>query len=112
MSTHTEDEQTRRDSALADNIDRKGRNAYYYAHAHKADGPVWDMKPEPRLLSTERVEVEKEAVIVAQPITDYAWEDQDKKVKIYVIFEGVGEAQRGAKRRAGNTSITVVNEAP
>ena len=87
----TDDEASRRDSALADNIDRKGRNAYYYAHAHKADGPVWDMKPEPRLLKTEKVEGEKEAVVVARPITDYAWEDQDKKVKIYVMFEGVGE---------------------
>ena len=26
-------------SALADNISKKGKNAYYYAHAHKADGP-------------------------------------------------------------------------
>ena len=26
-------------SALAENISRKGKNAYYYAHAHKATGP-------------------------------------------------------------------------
>jgi len=26
-------------SALGDNIARKGKNAYYYAHAHKATGP-------------------------------------------------------------------------
>ena len=26
-------------SALADNITKKGKNAYYYAHAHKATGP-------------------------------------------------------------------------
>ncbi len=37
-------------SALQDNIESKGKNAYYFAHAHKSNGPKWDMKPEPRLL--------------------------------------------------------------
>ena len=33
-------------SALADNISKKGKNAYYYAHAHRANGPeVCDMRP-------------------------------------------------------------------
>ena len=32
-------------SALRDNIASKGKNAYYYAHSHKADGPAWDGKP-------------------------------------------------------------------
>ena len=32
-------------SALRDNIATKGKNAYYYAHSHKADGPAWDGKP-------------------------------------------------------------------
>ncbi|KAL7529370.1 hypothetical protein ACHAWF_002955 [Thalassiosira exigua] len=40
------------ESALADNIARKGKNAYYYAHAHRATGPQWDGKIEPRLLGT------------------------------------------------------------
>ena len=38
-------------SALQDNIESKGKNAYYFAHAHKANGPKWDGKPQPRLLS-------------------------------------------------------------
>ena len=28
---------------------KKGKNAYYYAHVHGANGPVWDGKEEPRL---------------------------------------------------------------
>jgi hypothetical protein len=39
-------------SALQDNIESKGKNAYYFAHAHKATGPKWDGKPQPRLLAT------------------------------------------------------------
>lgn len=38
-------------SALQDNIESKGKNAYYFAHAHKANGPKWDGKPQPRLLA-------------------------------------------------------------
>ena len=38
-------------SALRDNIESKGKNAYYFAHAKKMNGPKWDGKPEPRLLS-------------------------------------------------------------
>jgi len=32
-------------SALRENIARRGKNAYYYAHSHKADGPAWDGRP-------------------------------------------------------------------
>lgn len=38
-------------SALQDNIESKGKNSYYFAHAHKANGPKWDGKPQPRLLA-------------------------------------------------------------
>jgi hypothetical protein len=47
---HIENELRR--SALQDNIARKGKNAYYFAHAHKATGPAWDGNAKPRLLST------------------------------------------------------------
>ena len=40
-------------SALAENIARKGKNAYYYAHSHGASGPIWDGKEEPRLLKVD-----------------------------------------------------------
>ena len=39
-------------SALQDNIEIKGKNSYYFAHKNAANGPQWDGKPEPRLLST------------------------------------------------------------
>lgn len=38
-------------SALKDNIESKGKNAYYFAHAKTAKGPTWDKKAEPRLLA-------------------------------------------------------------
>ena len=38
-------------SALQDNIDCKGKNSYYFAHAHKATGPKWDGREQPRLLA-------------------------------------------------------------
>jgi HSP20 family molecular chaperone IbpA len=38
-------------SALKDNIESKGKNAYYFAHAKTAKGPQWDKKAEPRLLA-------------------------------------------------------------
>mmetsp|Transcript_11403 Transcript_11403/g.23332 ORF Transcript_11403/g.23332 Transcript_11403/m.23332 type:complete len:167 (+) Transcript_11403:582-1082(+) len=83
-------------SALRDNIAHKGRNAYYYAHAHKADGPEWDQKEEPRLLKTEsKGEEEDKPLVPASPITDYAYSDEDKKLKIYISLEGVGELQDG-----------------
>ena len=50
MSSVSTDQSTASKSALQDNIESKGKNAYYFAHAHKANGPKWDGKPEPRLL--------------------------------------------------------------
>lgn len=84
-------------SALADNIERKGKNAYYFAHAHKANGPKWDGKAEPRLLSKEalqesyRQSVNSSFDYTKSNITTYAFLDQPTKVKLYVELEGVGE---------------------
>ncbi len=82
-------------SALRENIERKGRNAYYYAHSHKADGPAWDGKEEPRLL--ERRESQGAAAAAEKPevaataVTQYSWADEDEAVKIYVELANVGE---------------------
>ena len=43
-------------SALKANIIQKGKNSYYYAHGHKADGPAWDGKEEPRLLKVDSID--------------------------------------------------------
>lgn len=48
-----------RQSALAANIEEKGKNAYYFAHAHKANGPAWDGKAEPKLLSLDKLSVDE-----------------------------------------------------
>lgn len=84
-------------SALADNIARKGKNAYYFAHAHKANGPLWDGKAEPRLLQKEalqenyRQSLNSSFDYAKSNITTYAFLDEPQKVKVYVELEGVGE---------------------
>eukprot|EP00581_Thalassiosira_minuscula_P009266 CAMPEP_0183708256 /NCGR_PEP_ID=MMETSP0737-20130205/4625_1 /TAXON_ID=385413 /ORGANISM="Thalassiosira miniscula, Strain CCMP1093" /LENGTH=216 /DNA_ID=CAMNT_0025936099 /DNA_START=30 /DNA_END=677 /DNA_ORIENTATION=- len=107
------------ESALRDNIAKKGKNAYYYAHAHKATGPKWDGKIEPRLLSTSSSNLStsasnssvggsavigisssttssaaaKAALMAKSNITNYAFLNETTKVKIYVNLPGVGNCQ-------------------
>lgn len=84
-------------SALRDNIERKGANAYYYAHASKANGPEWDGKAEPRLLArNESMEGHRVSKIASfeyykSNITTYAFLDEGMKVKLYIDMEGIGE---------------------
>jgi hypothetical protein len=97
-----------RKSALQDNIERKGKNAYYFAHSHKANGPAWDGKVEPKLLSRMSVSslTENDNVdpTISKPaetkssfdysksnITTYAFLDEGAKVKLYIDLENVGE---------------------
>jgi hypothetical protein len=101
-------------SALQHNIESKGNNAYYFAHAFKANGPKWDGKPEPRLLSkldsnlsqdtpqeginnssnthhTVRGIIHSSFDYAKSTITKYGFLDEGSKVKIYVEMTGVGE---------------------
>ena len=84
-------------SALAHNIAAKGKNAYYFAHAHKADGPKWDGKAEPRLLQKEALQEKYRQSVTSSfdytksNLTTYAFLDETKKVKLYVELEGVGD---------------------
>ena len=83
-------------SALHDNIDRKGKNSYYYAHSHRATGPKWDGRPEPKLLSTSSSGLSPPAsshralLMARSNITSYAFIDEEKRVKLYVNLPGVG----------------------
>ena len=101
MSDSNSEEASKVQSALEENINRKGNNSYYYAHGFKANGPVWDGKEQPRLISKTSVDG---AESVRQPIAvdsavkksndaqviefdNYAWMDEKKNVKIYVDFD-------------------------
>lgn len=91
-------EEDMRKSALQDNLERKGKNAYYFAHAHKATGPAWDGKVEPQLISRHATtEGHKLSVISSSfdysksNITTYSFLDDWGKVKLYLDFDFVGE---------------------
>ena len=71
-------------SALRDNIARKGKNAYYFAHAHKANGPEWDGKVEPKLLSkTSDLSLSENGGMKKNHSTMYQW-GLDKQI-IYIF---------------------------
>jgi hypothetical protein len=94
-------EQPSQKSALRENIEVKGKNAYYYAHGHKATGPKWDGKVEPKLLSRQsfveghRVSKTASFEYYKSNITTYAFLDEGMKVKLYIDMEGVGEKCTG-----------------
>jgi len=120
LSTQTpHPDDTMRKSALQDNIESKGKNSYYFAHAHKATGPKWDGKVEPRLLvstnqtnhSTNSSEIndhlEKSINLVDQlhlhqvkrnsfdfrnnTITKYSFLNEGMKIKVYIELIDVGK---------------------
>lgn len=77
-------------SALEENISRKGTNSYYYAHGKKIDGPKWDGREEPRLLEVcTATVIEKKRLSV--PLESFSWLDETRSVKIFVDFENAAE---------------------
>jgi hypothetical protein len=84
-------------SALRENIRRKGKNAYYFAHENTPQGPEWDGKPEPKRLedtgdgrSSVHIRLERKQSsfdIYKSNITKYAFADGDKSVKLYIDIE-------------------------
>ena len=100
------EEKAKAQSALQENIASKGKNAYYFAHAHKANGPEWDGKAEPKLLSLEKVSTDDKGTTKSHSsfdyhksnITSYAFADGTKSVKLYIEMEGIGEKVCLSKR--------------
>eukprot|EP00531_Pseudo-nitzschia_arenysensis_P011654 CAMPEP_0116140274 /NCGR_PEP_ID=MMETSP0329-20121206/13754_1 /TAXON_ID=697910 /ORGANISM="Pseudo-nitzschia arenysensis, Strain B593" /LENGTH=204 /DNA_ID=CAMNT_0003635365 /DNA_START=51 /DNA_END=665 /DNA_ORIENTATION=+ len=93
-------------SALQDNIETKGNNSYYFAHKHKAKGPKWDGKAEPKSLSKDDMKalsLDDPASLLKESgkvmsfayhksnITSYAFLNEEKVVKLYITLEGIGE---------------------
>jgi hypothetical protein len=104
MNTETENNEAgsestdpKSQSALQENIERKGKHAYYFAHAHKANGPKWDGKIQPKLLSSSSNLGEPTSSTTSSfdyhksNITSYAFSDEGKSVKLYIPFDGIGE---------------------
>ena len=90
-------------SALEENILSKGKHSYYYAHKSNL-GQGADTKnygTPPRLLKTE---TKKDGVLRAlKIITDYAWADCGKKIKVYVTLEGICDIEE-------EDSVTLVHD--
>jgi len=93
-------------SALEDNIATKGNNSYYFAHKHKATGPKWDGKAEPKSLSRDDMKalsLEDPTKLLRESgkvssfayhksnITSYAFLNEEKVVKLYITLEGIGD---------------------
>ena len=101
-------------NALRENIAKKGKNAYYYAHAHNAAGPKWDGDPTPRLLEKKPSTAADDGSggDVVKPIKKYQWADETSKVKVYVPFgdngiTGKPLAEGGAEVTSTTDSVTL-----
>ena len=88
MSETEEAGESAAQSALRENISRKGQNSYYYGHATVRNGPAWDGKEEPRLLAVEEAPSSASSSRMALAFDSYSWGDEKKSIKVYVDFEG------------------------
>ena len=81
-------------NALQDNIKRKGKNAYYYAHGDKrseVDCPVYDSLPL-RLESTADPSSSSGSEFV-KPIKSYSWSDGKQSVCLYIPLDDLQDLQ-------------------
>ena len=80
-------------SALQENILKKGKNAYYYAHGPKIDGPVWDGKEEPRLMASSSLAPSSSHGRNTSFLSfeSFSWLDGTKNLKVYVDFHCANE---------------------
>lgn len=80
------------ESALRENINRKGNNSYYYAHGNTANGPAWDGKEQPRLLAVATADKPITKTFVT-PFDSFSWLDEKKNVKVYIEFENADQVE-------------------
>jgi len=83
-------EEVESESALHENINRKGSNSYYYAHGNTAKGPAWDGREEPRLLSTSAPPSSVTKAMMAS-FESFSWLDENKCVKVYIDYDGAND---------------------
>lgn len=89
----------RQGSALQENVDRKGENAYYFAHNRKYEvppdakvitGPGLITGGAPTLIESGATTVDASEEDRVVYLKDYSWADSSGKVKVYVpIPEGI-----------------------
>eukprot|EP00930_Biecheleria_cincta_P004911 TRINITY_DN105838_c0_g1_i1.p1 TRINITY_DN105838_c0_g1~~TRINITY_DN105838_c0_g1_i1.p1 ORF type:complete len:288 (+),score=56.71 TRINITY_DN105838_c0_g1_i1:120-983(+) len=89
----------RQGSALQENVDRKGENAYYFAHNRKFEvppdakvitGPGLITGGAPTLIEAGTTTVDASEEDRTVYLKDYSWSDSTGKVKVYVpIPEGI-----------------------
>jgi len=95
------------ESALRENISKKGKNAYYYAHGNTPTGPAWDGREEPRLLAVSaEITVTKP---LASQFESFSWLDETKSVKVYIDFENAHEVEDENISLVSNAITTVTN---
>mmetsp|Transcript_10170 Transcript_10170/g.14384 ORF Transcript_10170/g.14384 Transcript_10170/m.14384 type:complete len:158 (+) Transcript_10170:83-556(+) len=84
-------------SALRDNVEKKGKNSYYYAHEKVIDGPKWDGNREPRLLyrtaSNSPTPVHK-SLNASNHLKNYSWSDDISKATVYISLEETEEGEK------------------
>mmetsp|Transcript_20392 Transcript_20392/g.33759 ORF Transcript_20392/g.33759 Transcript_20392/m.33759 type:complete len:259 (+) Transcript_20392:81-857(+) len=108
-------------SALRDNIARKGRNAYYFAHDKAPTGPKWDGKQEPKLLgkskrdmgnSSARASMSSSFDMHKSSITTYSFSDGTKSVKLYIDYKVIVGEEALKKPEEDTPTIEEVVFAP
>lgn len=88
------------ESALHQNINKKGENAYYHAHSREFEIPanakiisgpglVTGGSPEKLNQVDASTEIDMEKIVW---IKEYSWADADSKVKVYVPCEGLTDS--------------------
>eukprot|EP00514_Thraustochytrium_sp_LLF1b_P009225 CAMPEP_0184541014 /NCGR_PEP_ID=MMETSP0199_2-20130426/1100_1 /TAXON_ID=1112570 /ORGANISM="Thraustochytrium sp., Strain LLF1b" /LENGTH=164 /DNA_ID=CAMNT_0026934701 /DNA_START=270 /DNA_END=764 /DNA_ORIENTATION=- len=77
-------------NALQDNIRKKGKNSYYFAH-EKSRETEFNYGGDPQPVSKDKAVVESASSKRKHRIPKYSWADGNKTVKLYIPTEFCGE---------------------